>query len=118
MSKYTVKFYEKANGECPIEDFFDTLDVKMRAKILKNLKMYLEEIGPHLREPHSKELKNGIFEFRVKFGSDITRNLYFFWNNGDIIMTNGFVKKTQKTPKRIIELAETYRKDYIERFGE
>lgn len=33
-------------------------------------------------------------------------------------MTNGFIKKTQKTPKSEIELAQKYRKEYLERFGE
>lgn len=51
------------------------------------------------REPYSKHLDDGIFELRCKFGSDITRVLYFFYYEGKIILTNGFVKKTQKTPK-------------------
>ena len=46
-----------------------------------------------LREPYSKHLDDGIFELRCKFGSDITRVLYFFYYEGKIILTNGFVKK-------------------------
>lgn len=68
-----------------------------------------------MREPYSKNLDDGIFEIRGKVGSDISRVLYFFYYNGKIIMTNGFVKKTQKIPKAEIEKAKKYRKDYLER---
>lgn len=44
--------------------------------------------------------------------------MYFFYYNEKIILTNGFIKKTQKTPKKEIDLAKKYRKEYIERFGE
>lgn len=37
--------------------------------------------------------------------------------NEKIILTNGFVKKTQKTPKIELERAKNYRKDYLERCG-
>ena len=68
-----------------------------------------------LREPYSKPLGDGIFELRAKVGTDISRVLYFFYYEGKIIMTNGFVKKTQKTPKEEIQIAKDRRKDFIER---
>ena len=114
MDKFTVEFYEKANGEIPVEEFLLSLDKKMRAKLLGILEI-LQEKGNHLREPYSKHLDDGIFEIRGKVGSDISRVLYFFYYEGKIVMTNGFVKKTQKTPKSEIETAKKYRKDYIER---
>ena len=49
-----------------------------------------------LREPYSKYLEDGIFEVRGKVGNDISRVLY---HGGKIILTNGFIKKTQKTPR-------------------
>jgi len=64
---------------------------------------------------YSKHLEDGIFEIRTKFGSDITRVLYFFVIGRRIILTNGFVKKTQKTPASEIALAKQYRADYLSR---
>ena len=61
------------------------------------------------------EKSYGIFELRAKVGTDISRVLYFFYYEGRIIMTNGFVKKTQKTPKEEIQIAKDRRKDFIER---
>ena len=86
----------------------------MRAKLLVGLDL-LEENGPQLREPYSKHLEDGIFELRAKQGSDITRVLYFFFVGKKIVLTNGFTKKTQKTPLAEIAAAKKYRAEYIER---
>ena len=76
---------------------------------------FLEERGPMLREPFSKPLGEGVFEIRAKQGSDISRVLYFFVVGKKVILTNGFVKKTQKTPAREIEKAKKYRAEYLNR---
>lgn len=52
---------------------------------------------------------------RAKQGNDISRVLYFFVVGRKIILTNGFVKKTQKTPPREIDRAKRYRADYQKR---
>ena len=114
MDKLEVEFYTKDNGEKPAKDFILSLDTKMRAKVLGIISV-LEEKGNYLREPYSKHLEDGIFEIRGKVGTDITRVLYFFYYGKRIIITNGFVKKTQETPRREIKLAKLYRKDYLER---
>ena len=66
-------------------------------------------------KPYSKHLSEGIFELRAKVGSDITRVLYFFYVERHIILTNGFIKKTQKTPPKEIERAKKYCADYLRR---
>ncbi len=114
MPQFIVEFYEDINGDKPVEDFLLSLNVKMRAKLIGILQI-LQEKGTQLREPYSKHLENGIFEIRGKVGNDITRVLYFFYYDGKIILTNGFIKKTQKTPHKEIKLAKVRRKDYIER---
>ena len=116
MTKFEVIFYEKENGDCPVEDFLLSLDMKMKAKMVGLLEL-LEEYGNQLRGPYSKHLDDGIFEIRCKVGSNITRVLYFFYYEGKIILTNGFVKKTQKTPPEQIKMAKEFRADYKERMG-
>ena len=108
---YDVEYYEKADGSRPAEDFILSQDAKMQAKIFATLEL-LEIKGPGLREPFSKPLGDGIFEVRAKQGSDISRVLYFFVVGRKVILTNGFVKKTQKTPSREIDRARRYRADY------
>ena len=95
MAIFQLIAYEKINGEVPVEEFLDSINPKMRAKIY-GLMEILQEKGNMLREPYSKHLDDGIYELRCKFGSDVTRVLYFFYYDGKIVMTNGFVKKTQK----------------------
>ena len=114
MPEFEVEFYEKENGEQPAKDFILSLDSKMRAKVVSTISV-LQDNGYELREPYSKYLSEGIFELRSKFGTDITRVLYFFYIDKHIILTNGFVKKTQKTPKTEIERAKKYRADYLQR---
>lgn len=75
----------------------------------------MQNNGYELREPYSKHLSQGIFELRAKVGSDITRVMYFFYVDQHIILTNGFIKKTQKTPPKEIEKAKKYRADYLSR---
>ena len=108
---FDVEFYRLPNGKAPVEEFLDSLNVKMRNKALNSL-VLLEEFGNTLREPHSKPIGDGIFELRIKFASDITRIFYFFYVGNKIVLTNSFIKKTQKTPPAEIELAKKYKEDY------
>ena len=114
MSNYTVEFFEKENGEIPVEQFIYSLENKLEAKFYRLLDM-LANNGPGLREPYSKYIEDGIFELRPRVGNDIARALYFFYDGKKIIVTNGFVKKTQKTPANEIALAKKYRIDYLRR---
>ena len=114
MQEFEIIFYKNDKGEKPVEDFLDSLDDKMRAKILLSIRI-VKEKGFQARMPYSEELENGIFELRAKVGSDISRVLYFFVVGRRIILTNGFIKKTQKTPRAEIERAKKYRADYLSR---
>ena len=117
LERFDIDFFKKDDGTCPVVDFLDSLDVKMQAKVLKTIEL-LEKNGYELREPYSKFLEDGIFELRIKQGSNITRVLYFFFVNRKIILTNGFVKKTLKMPKNEIALARKYRNVYMEKEGD
>lgn len=97
MANYEVIFYEKADGTEPAKEFLLSLDPKMRAKMFKTIDL-LAENGNELREPYSKYLDDNIFELRAKVGSDISRVLYFFFVGKRVVLTNGFIKKTPKTP--------------------
>ena len=111
-----VEYYEKSDGTYPAEEFILSQDIKMQTKLFRLLEL-LELKGNELREPYSKSLSDGIFEIRAIQGNNITRVLYFFVVDKKIILTNGFVKKTQKTPENEIVLAKKYRKDYELRKG-
>ena len=55
---------------------------------------------------------DGLYEIRVKQGSDIFRIFCFFDENQLVILANGYQKKTQRTPKDEIEKALRIKKQY------
>jgi len=114
LPKFQVLFYEKQDGTRPAYDFINALPQKMRTKMYRLLVM-LANNGCELRMPYSEHLGDGIFELRAQSGSDITRALYFFYVGSRVIVTNGFVKKTQQTPRSEIEKAKKFRSDFYER---
>ena len=109
---FEIIFYELDNGRKPaLESILAIEDVKLRAKVFRSLKL-LESFGNQLGEPDSSFLRDGIFELRTKYSSNIVRTLYFFRKGKLVIVTNSFIKKTQKTPKDELELALERKKDY------
>ncbi len=114
VMEFEVIFYDKPDGTEPAKDFIISLPEAMNAKFLKILEI-LQKRGYNLREPFSKPLKDGIFELRAQVGNDISRVLYFFYVGKKVILTNGFIKKTQKTPQKEIDLALKYKNDYLKR---
>ena len=113
---FEIETYVKENGEDPVTEYLQKLNPKMKAKLIFELDL-LAEFGNRLREPYSAPIGDGIFELRAKVGSDISRVFYFFTIGNKIILTNGFIKKQQKTPQKEIALAKKYREDYIRRYG-
>lgn len=109
---YNVEFYTKANGEKPAWAFITSFEEKIQAKLLRGITL-LENNGPELRRPHSTKLDDKIFELRVQEGNNIFRVLYFFFIGKRIVMTHGFVKKTQKTPPGEIKRAKSYMNDFL-----
>ena len=113
-SVFDIEFYALPDGRKPVEEFLDSLPAKMRIKAIDSLDL-LEEYGNQLRLPYSKALNDGLFELRIKFASDISRIFYFFFVGNKIVVTNGFIKKTQKTPQSELAKARKYKFDYERR---
>jgi phage-related protein len=95
-------------------DFFKTLKPEVKAKF--NWTLELISTIERVPEKYFKHMENsdGIFEVRVEVGTDIYRVFSFFDKGQVIILVNGFQKKTQKTPKKEIEMAERLKKQYFD----
>jgi phage-related protein len=110
-----IRFSRNAGGDCPVEDFLDGLGPKQAQKVVWVLKLVREL--PLVPKQYLKKLEgvDELWEIRAEFGGDAFR-LLGFWDAGNlIILTNGFAKKTQKTPNQEIELAARRRQDYLNR---
>ncbi len=101
----TIIFYRLPNGQSPIELFLDSLTGKQAQKVLWVLQL-IEELEQVPRQYFKKLVDSDeIWEVRIQFGNDIFRLLGFFESGTLLILTNGFAKKTQKTPPQEIALA-------------
>lgn len=109
-----VEWYKLPSGEAPARTYLDALDNKLRSKTLRTIG-FLEAKGHLIGEPDSKHIEDGIFELRTTMGDNTGRVLYFFCVGDVAVLTHGFKKKTQRTPRREIERAKRYRKDYMAR---
>ena len=111
-----ILFYRTATQKCPVEEFLDSLPSKVAQKITWVLGL-LEDLEVIPAQYFAKMPgTDDIWECRVRLGSNIYR-VYAFWDGNKIILTHGFIKKTQKTPSNEIEKAESYKKDYFDRKG-
>ena len=111
-----IIFYKKENGNCPVEEFFDSLNAFQMRKTAWTLKVIQElEFVPR---QYLKKLDgtDELWEVRVQAGSDKIRILGFIETGKLIILTRGFIKKSEKIPKNEIELATERKKDYKRRF--
>jgi len=115
-SKYEVLFYKTETGRRPTGDFLSSLPLKVRVKILKWLKK-LEEYGPDLPRPYADIVYGKIRELRVVFTSTQYRLLYFFYGKY-IIITHGFIKKTDEVPDNELEKAQNLMRDFELRLNE
>ncbi|MBI5408794.1 MAG: type II toxin-antitoxin system RelE/ParE family toxin [Nitrospirae bacterium] len=88
-----------------------------RAKIVKLIDL-LSEYGVLLKEPYTKQIRGKIRELRIKDSQGAVRILYFTFTGKRYILLHGFIKKTDKTPEREIEIAEKRMNDFIQREGE
>ncbi|MDT3739328.1 MAG: type II toxin-antitoxin system RelE/ParE family toxin [Candidatus Kapabacteria bacterium] len=101
-------------GKIEMNEFLDSLDKKESAKIIAYMDKLVEllNINQFPNEKLSKYLRDGIFELRVNLKNKISRSLYFFMSDKNIIFTHGFIKKVEKTPNSEIEKAIKFKKYY------
>jgi phage-related protein len=94
------------------QDFFKKQPKRIRAKIDWTIEAIEElQFVPELYLKHISNTK-GLYEIRVLVGNDIIRIFCFFETGKLVILINGFQKKSQKTPKREIELALKLKAEY------
>ncbi len=98
------------------KDYFTEFFIKQREKVQDKITWTLDLIEQLEKVPETylKHIENteGLFEIRVKQGSDIFRIFCFFDRGKLIVLANGFQKKTQKTPRKEIDKALKIKQEY------
>ncbi|MEW6194224.1 MAG: type II toxin-antitoxin system RelE/ParE family toxin [Bacteroidota bacterium] len=110
-----IIFYKTVNNKIPVEEFLESLSDKQAEKILWVLRIIKELDRIPIEYFKKLESANDIWEVRVGSGNNEFRLLGFWYESNFIVLTNGFRKKSQKTPKTEIELSESRKKDFLER---
>jgi len=95
-------------------DFFEGLNPDVKKKF--NWTLQLIATIERVPEKYFKHMtkSSGIYEVRVEVGSNIFSVFSFFDKGNLIVLVNGFQKKSQKTPKKELELAEKLKKQYFD----
>ena len=108
MSEFTIDYVALPNGRIPAREFVDSLDDKAAARIdafIERLRIY----GNQMQGKFVKKLTHDIFEPRVKQFDRIFRILFFYHPGMLMVVTSGFLKKTERTPPGEIARAEQLR---------
>jgi len=108
-----IVFYRTESGRCPVEEFLDTLSSKHAQKVtwVMQLVEELEVVPAKLFKKMTGT--DDLWEIRVQSGNNIFRILGFLEEDHLVILNHAFQKKTQKTPKKEIAVAEARKKDHL-----
>jgi len=102
---WTISFYsDKVEAETL------ALPPGILANYLHILEM-IEEFGPFIGKPHTSPMGKGLFEIRAKGQEGIARSLFCTIKGQEIVILHSFIKKTQKTPQRALEIARKRMKE-------
>lgn len=93
-------------------DFYDALSPDAQRAVDRRLEML--KLRPQFSANEVKKIAPELFELRVAFMRNAYRIFFTFDEGNIVILFNAFHKKTQKTPKKEIELAKRLIKEYHE----
>ncbi len=95
-----------------VETFNETVDAEvealpadMRARLARIAQLIEQHGLEQVREPHVRHLEGRLWEMRLRGASGISRALYVTAADQRLVILRVFVKKTEKTPRREIQLA-------------
>jgi phage-related protein len=102
---YTVDYFNER-----VLDEVETWPVGVLADYARLVELLIE-FGPDVRMPHSRTLGGGLFELRPRGREGIGRALYCFVVGQRVVVLHAFIKKTQVTPQRDLDIARRRMKE-------
>lgn len=101
---YTVEYFNQR-----VSDEVESWPVGILADYARLVEL-LTEFGPDLRMPHSRTMGGGLLELRPR-REGIGRALYRFAVGKRVVVLHAFIKKSQATPQRDIDIARRWMKE-------
>lgn len=102
-ANWEVLLYKTPSGQPVVQKFIDSLPTIPHAKLLRQIDL-LETYGSNLGMPHARAMGSGLLELRVRGQTDV-RVFYALISGHRIYLLHGFVKKSQATPKKELNIA-------------
>ena len=113
MVQWKVEFYQLPDGSSPVLTWLCEQEAKVQAKVAWIFDL-IQEHGTSVGMPHIRSItKSKLFEIRVEQDTNIYRIFYFAYTGQRFILLHGFQKKTQKTPKQELKIAEARMKELL-----
>ena len=110
--KWQIEFYQDSHGNIPVQDFICQQSAKVEAKIYRHIDL-LQDFGLSLGQPYITKLAGSdVWELRIRHSSNYYRILYFASSGRKFILLHALLKKTEKTPKNEIKIAQDRLFDY------
>ena len=113
--KLKVLFYKTINNKDVIGSYLDSLENEIKFEILAHI-MKLKNNSEYRKPPYCKKISKNIFEIRIKF-RDCFRVFYAYIHKDHILLLNISKKKSNKAPKKEIDLAIKRLKEYKKKYG-
>ena len=112
-----IIFYQTDFGDKPVEEFLLSLEPAPRAKVVRNLELL--RTLPFVPSKFWQKMRGtaNLWELRTEYAGNIYRVLACTCKGNRVILLHGFQKKTQKTPRQELEIAEQRRKRYLQTHG-
>lgn len=112
MCDWSVDFYCSSNGKSPVLHWLYNQNAKVQAKFAHIFEL-LEEHGITVGQPYIAPLEDKLYEIRVEQNTNIYRIVYFAHTGKRFILLHGFQKKTQKTPRKELNLAKVRMRKFL-----
>jgi phage-related protein len=117
QEEWSIVFYTDERGNEPVREFLRSLDLRAQARFTWSIEQ-LRLRNVQAREPLVRHIEGRIWELRRESTTNIYRLFYAFLSSRRILFLHGFRKKSQRTPRREIEMASRRLADFIARGGE
>jgi phage-related protein len=113
VSQWKIEFYQSPSGNPVVYNWFLDQEAKVKARFVQIFDL-LQDKGTSVGMPYVRPILNTkLYEIRVEQSTNIYRIFYFAYTERRFILLHGFQKKTQKTPKKEIKLAEKRRQEFL-----
>jgi phage-related protein len=97
---FTVGFYDEGVQESVLK-----LPNGIRAKFTRITKAIMQQEGSNFGMPYTRAMGDGLFEIRAKGKEGIARGFFCTLVGKRIVILHVFIKKTQETPQKELEIA-------------